>query len=239
MKILIIDATESLAEYSNTAVYTVLTASSLTEAKAVIERDTFDLALVNFRMLDSKGPEIVNLIKDKKPGIKIIDISEKDQSGEFYTAGIDSFIEKPFDDKEILEILNRRSQQETISKKPHILIVDDHQELREYLSFILKEKYTTANAGSVKDAMRYMDDYSVNLILLDYEMPNINGLTALGEIRKRHPDTVVIMMCGSAPAYIKQKALDLGAFAFYVKPFDIDKLLVVIDKAVQELDFKN
>jgi DNA-binding NtrC family response regulator len=215
--------------------HTAMTASSIEEARAAIERDTFDLALINFQLLDSKGPEIINLIKDKKPETKIIDISEKDQSGRFHNTGIDSFIEKPLNDKEILEILNRRSQQEPISKKPRILIADDQQELREYLSFILKEKYIAATAGSVKDAMRYMDDYSVNLILLDYEMPNINGIAALGEIRKRHPDTVVIMMSGYAPADIKQKAFDLGVFAFLMKPFDIDKRLNNIDEALQTL----
>jgi two-component system response regulator (stage 0 sporulation protein F) len=84
-----------------------------------------------------------------------------------------------------------------------------------------------------------MDNYPVNLVLLDYEMPNMNGIAALEEIRRRHPDTLVIMMSGYAPADIRQKAIDLGVFAFFMKPFDIDKLLNTIDEALQKQVLKN
>jgi DNA-binding NtrC family response regulator len=243
MKILIINNQRlnqnRLSEFFRMKGHAATIASTVKEAKALIERETFDIALVDFRMLDGKGSEIVNLIKEKKPEAKIIGMSETEQSSTFYKAGADSFIKKPFNDKEILEILNRRTQQKTMSKKPRILIVDDQQELRESLSFILKEKYAAATAGSAKDALKYMDDYPVNLVLLDYEMPKIDGITALGEIRKRHPDTVVIMMSGFAPADITQKAFNLGVFGFFMKPFDIDKLLNTIDMALQKQVSKN
>lgn len=127
-----------------------------------------------------------------------------------------------------------RILKKTTSKIPRILVVDDQPDLRTVLNLALNEKYAVATAGDAEDAFKYMTNYIVDLVLLDYEMPNINGITALGEIRKRHPDTAVIMMSGSASADITQKAFDLGVFAFFMKPFDIDKLIDTIDEALQK-----
>lgn len=121
-----------------------------------------------------------------------------------------------------------------MSVKARVLIVDDQREIREILRFTLKDKYAVATAGEAEEAFEYMAEYSVNLVLLDFKMPRIDGITALKEIKKRHPGTEIIMMTGYAPVDTRQKALNLGVFAFFMKPFDIDKLLCAIDEAVQK-----
>lgn len=120
-------------------------------------------------------------------------------------------------------------------KKKRVLIVDDLPELRDVLGFALKEKYSVVAADSAESALKYIADNSVNLILLDYEMPEMNGITALKKIKKRHPDIAVIMMSGHAPVDARQKAFNLGAYAFFMKPFDIDKLLNAIDEALDKM----
>ena len=126
-----------------------------------------------------------------------------------------------------------------MSKTPRILIVDDERDLRESLRLTLEEKYAVATAGEAEDAFKYMADYSVNLVLLDFKMPGIDGITALGEIKRRHPDTEVIMMTAYAPPGTIQKVFSLGAFAFVMKPFDIAKLINTIDEALLQKDFED
>lgn len=241
MKIFIMDdqifTQDRFSEYLRIEGHIVTTASSTKEAREVIEREIFDVAFVNVRAKDGKHAEIVNWIKKKNPRAKIIDTSGAEQSSILYTAGTNPLTGRNFSDTEILEILNIRTPQNIISRKPHILIVDDQQELRELLSFILKEKYSSATSGSAEDALHYMEEYPVDLALLDYEMPKMDGLTALGKIRMRHPDTAVIMMSGYSSTDIKQieqKAFDSGAFAFFQKPFDIQRFLNAIDEALQK-----
>lgn len=110
MIILIIDdercIRDSLAEQFKMEGYITISASSLKEAKTVIERESFDIALVDFWLLDGKGTEIVGLIKTIRPGSKIIGMSGTEQGSTFRIAGADSFIQKPFNDKEILNIIN-------------------------------------------------------------------------------------------------------------------------------------
>ena len=118
--------------------------------------------------------------------------------------------------------------------KARVLIVDDQLEIRESLWFTLKDKYAVATAGAAEEAFKYMDEHYFNLVLLDFKMPRIDGITALKEIMKRHPGTEVIMMTGYAPADTKQRAVNLGAFAFFMKPFDIDTFVCTIDEAVQK-----
>lgn len=121
----------------------------------------------------------------------------------------------------------------TMHTKPNILIVDDQPEYREILRIALNEKYAVATACDAENAFKYMSDYPVDLVVLDYRMPKIDGLTALREIKKRHPDTKVIMMTGYAPLDTIQNSLRLGVSAFFMKPFVIDKLLYTIDEALQ------
>ncbi len=115
-----------------------------------------------------------------------------------------------------------------------ILIVDDHSAIRETLKLILKNKYDVAATCDAQDAFMYMASSPVNIVLLDFKMPKIDGITALMEIKKRHPETEVIMMTGYAPVDAIQRAFNAGAFAFFMKPFDINKLISAIEKALQK-----
>jgi DNA-binding NtrC family response regulator len=121
-----------------------------------------------------------------------------------------------------------------MSTKERVLIVDDQRELCEFLLFILKDKFAVSTACAAEEAFIYMAEHSVDLILLDFMMPGIDGITALAEIKKNYSDTEVIMMTGFAPADTIRTAFSLGAFAFLTKPLDIDKLIDTIDEALRK-----
>jgi DNA-binding NtrC family response regulator len=121
-----------------------------------------------------------------------------------------------------------------MNSKARVLIVDDDRELRDFLYCVLKDRYLVAAIGGAVEALSYLAGNSVNVILIDYNMPKIDGITALGEIKKSCPDTEVIMMTGNASPDIREKAFNLGAFAFLKKPLNIAELFKTIDEALQE-----
>lgn len=115
-----------------------------------------------------------------------------------------------------------------------ILVVDNELAQREVIGLALKGKYSVATAKGAEEALRYMADNSVDLVLLDIEMPGINGITALEEIKKRHPETEVVMVTACATVETVRQAFRLGAFGFLAKPFDIIELIEIVDKALKD-----
>jgi len=125
-----------------------------------------------------------------------------------------------------------------MDQQTEILIVDDQHEVREAIRFILKDKYSIAMAGEVEEAFRYLEATSVKLVLLDIKMPKIDGMTALEHIKKEYPGTEVIMVTAFATLETVRKAVNLGAFGFLMKPFDVDVLIKTVDGALSNIKNK-
>jgi DNA-binding NtrC family response regulator len=118
-----------------------------------------------------------------------------------------------------------------MNSNAEVLIIDDDRELRDLLYCTLKKTYAVATIGDAVEAISYLTNYSVNVVLLDFNMSKIDGITTLVEIKKNHPDTEIIMMADNASSDIRDKALNLGAFAFLIKPLHIGELIKTIDAA--------
>ena len=69
---------------------------------------------------------------------------------------------------------------------------------------------------------------------MDIRIPEINGLEALKEIRKRHPETTVVMLTAYPTEENMQKAWDSGAKGFLSKPFELEELRSFVDNALSE-----
>jgi DNA-binding NtrC family response regulator len=123
-----------------------------------------------------------------------------------------------------------------MKQRTEILIVDDQVEVREVLRLSLMDKYSIATAGGVEEALRYLELNSVKLVLLDIQMPKVDGITALEQIKKKYPGTEVIMVTAYSTLEIIREAVRLGAFGFIMKPFDIDVLLDSVDGALKSIE---
>ncbi len=117
--------------------------------------------------------------------------------------------------------------------KLKILIIDEQLELREVIKFALEDKYAVATVMGAEEALKYMADNPVNLVLLDIDMIKIDGITALKEIKKRYPETEVIMLSADATLETVRKAIKLGAFGFLMKPLDNEELIKIVYKALK------
>jgi len=118
-------------------------------------------------------------------------------------------------------------------KKTNILIVDDNESQLITLSFILKKKgYCVAMAKDGVEAVKKVKDKFFNLILMDIKMPLMNGVEAFKKIKKVSPGSVVFIITAYAVEVLIKEALDEGVYGILYKPFDIDKMLTLLEKAV-------
>lgn len=116
-------------------------------------------------------------------------------------------------------------------KQKRILVVDDEENARIALSKILtREGYNVASAGNGYEALNYLRDQEVDLIITDINMPEMNGMTFLRELNRNYPDCNVIMITayGEVESYIE--AMNLGAFEYINKPVKLEELNKIIHK---------
>lgn len=105
-----------------------------------------------------------------------------------------------------------------------ILFADDTPEIREALSLLLNsEGYETVEASSGEEAMQLMDS-TVDLVILDVMMPNMNGYTVCAEIRKHHTIPILFLTAKSQDSD-KTLGFSAGADDYLVKPFSYNELM--------------
>jgi DNA-binding NtrC family response regulator len=123
--------------------------------------------------------------------------------------------------------------------KNRILVVDDEHLIRWSLEQNLKKQgYEVTVAGSGEDALRILQEETPDLMLLDIQLPGINGLEVLEKIKEMEDDVVVIMVTALGVLETAVKAMRLGAHDYINKPFNLDELAIVIKKALETRELK-
>jgi DNA-binding NtrC family response regulator len=116
-----------------------------------------------------------------------------------------------------------------------ILVVDDEAYIRQLLSEILEDEgYQVAVADNGGSARKYLNEQQPDLILLDIWMPDEDGITLLKDwLKSGHVECPVIMMSGHATIETAVEATRLGAHDFLEKPLSMAKLLVTVERALE------
>ncbi|KAB0669408.1 response regulator [Oryzomonas sagensis] len=118
-------------------------------------------------------------------------------------------------------------------RPPHILVVDDEEDILRLITFGLEQSgFRISTAGHATGARRLLQDDQFDTIITDVMMPDEDGITFLGDIHRRLPDTPIIIMTGYAQFQVAVNAIKNGAFDFISKPFDLLYLQNVVAKAV-------
>lgn len=116
----------------------------------------------------------------------------------------------------------------------NILIVDDEPFNLDLLEQELADKgYAVERATNGTEALRKVDSLQPDLILLDYQMPDMNGLEVLKEIRRRENDVPVVLITAYGTIERAVQAMKEGAYDFITKPFDPDHISLVVQKALE------
>ena len=121
----------------------------------------------------------------------------------------------------------------TAKGKRRVLIVDDEPGVRESLRMALKDEYEPRVVGSGQEALDAVAAEPADVVLLDIVMPGMDGMQVLQELRGRHPELPVIMLTATKTLKTAVAALKLGAYHYVGKPFDVDELRAILDKATE------
>lgn len=117
-----------------------------------------------------------------------------------------------------------------------ILIVDDSESIREVVSFTLENAgYKVLVGTDGVDALQFLNGGHIDLVLTDFHMPNMDGISLIREIRAKadYQYTPILLLTTESQAAKKEEAKAAGATGWIVKPFVQDKLLAVVQKLIR------
>lgn len=112
-----------------------------------------------------------------------------------------------------------------------ILIIDDEEDIRSMLeNFFESLNYRTISAADLNQAVFLMNRQQPDIVFLDIVLPGVNGIEILKLLKRLLPDLIVVMMSGFATEPKAKAALDLGAFDYLNKPFDMSHVKSMLDQ---------
>jgi len=126
---------------------------------------------------------------------------------------------------------------ESSEQKPTIVIVDDEDMVLTSLnSFLnLETDYDVKTFVSVKEALEYIKTGRVDLVVSDYLMPEMDGISFLGKVREIKPEVPRIILTGYADKENAIKAINnVGLFQYIEKPWDNDDLLIILRNGLEK-----
>jgi DNA-binding NtrC family response regulator len=117
---------------------------------------------------------------------------------------------------------------------PKILVVDDEQTLRAAMFRIFSRRdYHVITTGNIREAESVITSNSeLELAIVDVKLPDGDGIDLLSTLRQKYNNIPVIVLTGFASIDVAVKATRLGAFHFMTKPFNIEELISIVDKAL-------
>ncbi len=120
-----------------------------------------------------------------------------------------------------------------VNPPTRILVIDDDPGVREYLEDVLSYwGYSVSAVVAAEPAFHHLDEIPPDLIVLDLLLPGMNGIEALHRFKQRLPDVPVVMVSGYGSAREIAECMRLGASDFLRKPFDEDRLRLVLRTAL-------
>lgn len=186
------------------------------------------------------GLKTLKKIREFDREIKVVFLTKSDPSSEIETKthhlGVSAVIRKDFSThfmfKKIFEILSQaeeKTQENKYADLGEILVVDDISEMRVTLTTFLKLKgFNVKDAASGDQALMEIKMKKPELVLLDERMPGMDGLVALKKIKELDSSIKVAMLTVVQDEDVIEKAKNLGALDYIVKPFNFEKLEALI-----------
>jgi two-component system response regulator AtoC len=113
-----------------------------------------------------------------------------------------------------------------------LLIVDDDTAIRDTLHDLLSSSHECHTADRAEQALAYLDIETYDAVLTDISMPGLSGRELLRYIQAKHSATPVIVISGMSVGGEGRELLEMGAFAFFTKPFQLDEIEAAVDRAI-------
>lgn len=245
-RILVVDDDKDLANiikgHLQNQGYEIFTANSDQDAVKMAVDLQPDLITLDILMQEMDGYFVTKFLRQnpETKDIPIVIISAFFEKEKTFKLGIADYITKPFDEDVIIECVKRIEKQirgEIIKKK--VLIVDDDPDIITLMTFSLTNKnYTVYNAYEGIQAIALAKKEKPNIIILDLTLPSMDGFAVIKAL-KNDPEisAIPIVVITGHSIEDKEKAIELGAREYFIKPFTMRMLYEELDKILMK-EFK-
>jgi len=126
----------------------------------------------------------------------------------------------------------------TPADRVRILIVDDELGAREALELILEDDYDVECLASGREALAVLRDRSFDLVLLDINMPELDGIETLRLIKEYDPSLDVVMISAADSARKAVSAMKYGAYDYITKPYEAEDIITTVQRALERRSLK-
>ncbi len=117
-----------------------------------------------------------------------------------------------------------------------ILIVEDEPRIRQYLKQLFEgQNYLVDVAGDAEEGMYYGEEYPIDLAIIDLNLPRIDGITLIENLRKKHKTFPIIIVTGRDQWQEKVRGLEAGADDYMVKPFVAEELIARVEAMLRRV----
>lgn len=220
---------KSLADILIDEGYDVELAADGLEAVELCSREPFDVVIMDVRMPGLNGVDAFRRIRTHRAGTRVILMSAFGVDDLKYRAldeGAVAFLDKPLDIDAVVHLIENATE-------TAVLVVEPDEELRSQLHDSLKNNgYRVTGARSAHEALEFLEQIRFDIILIDVELPTMNGLDLYLAIKQLTPASLAVMISGVEQEFLKmaQNAVEQTAYAFVQKPLDLDKMLKLLER---------
>jgi len=238
-KILVVDDDRHLLELlidTLTAIgYESVGVSDGLEALESLKTQEFDLVISDIRMPRLDGIGLLRKIRRYYPDLPVLFITGVDMPEVIGKAGPDGLLAKPFRISHIEEMIeNALSGKEEVIAETirNVLVVDDDDTFREMLSDTLRyHDYVPFAVAGGREALRALENGSIDAVITDIKMPEMDGIELLRTIKERYPELPVILTTAFFDYDDLEDSLgEQGADGFLEKPFRIEKVVELLKR---------
>ncbi len=213
--------------------HNVVTVEDGYQAIEAVKKTHFDAIFMDIKMPGINGVQTFREVKKIEPKAAVVMMtaySVEDLVKEALEEGAYAVVYKPFDIDKIIALI-----QELLGDKTLILVVDDQFGDRETLKVTLGDKgYRVATAADGSEAIKMVKERHYDIIFLDIRLPDMNGVQTFEQVKEIDADIAVIMMTGYTEEELVKRAVSAGAYTYVYKPFDMDKVITLVEKIVKE-----
>ncbi len=213
--------------------YDVATAENGIEAVEMCSKNHYDVVLMDVRMPGLNGVEAFRQIRRHREGVRVIMMSAygmDDLKQAALDEGAIAFLDKPLNVEKVIRLIGE-------AKDTAILVVEDDQQAATAMSKTLREQnYHVTLVNSPHDALELVEQIRFDIILIDVQLPSMNGLELYLAIKKITPSSVAIMISGMDEEFdrLAREAVRQTAYTMIHKPLDLDHLLSLLQRIKQD-----
>ena len=212
----------------------VTQAYTLLQTEQYIEKENFDFILLDLILPDGEGNEFIDRINHDIRSKIIVLTGDNDHQrrSHIFESGILDYFSKSNPVHKIIDDIKKLLCTVKINSRINILLVDDSAFMRKTLTSILSPKrFNLIESINGQDGLAVLDKNEIHLVILDYEMPVMNGIEFIESVKQKvkYLDLPIIMLSGNDDKNVIARALKNGASDFLKKPFVTEELLLKCD----------